>query len=200
MTGKIIKYALSTLIVCMVALLLFSPKFRSELPVMWAALAGSVVDKLEAQLDQGTMALMRFDEEYAKAEQQLVTLRHLKLDAQHSLQRAQENAARYRNQGKEDLALRNDEQAAFFKKQVEDYNATIQRRSEKLVELKHIRELAKEDVRLLRERIFMLQAARGAMDSSRQEEILEKAQQNINSLQSHCNLLSAEIEVIKLTE
>lgn len=184
----------------MVALLLFSPKFRSELPVMWAALAGSVVDKLEAQLDQGTMALMRFDEEYAKAEQQLVTLRHLKLDAQHSLQRAQENAARYRNQGKEDLALRNDEQAAFFKKQVEDYNATIQRRSEKLVELKHIRELAKEDVRLLRERIFMLQAARGAMDSSRQEEILEKAQQNINSLQSHCNLLSAEIEVIKLTE
>ena len=200
MVGKIVKYALCALGVCLVALLLFSQKFRSELPVMWAAVSGSVVDKLEAQLEQGAVALARFDEEYAKAEQKLVTLRHLRLDAEHSEQRAREAAEQYRRQGKEELAQRNEEQAAFFEKQRSSYDTTIQKRSEGLLELKRIRELAREDVRLARERIAMLQAARDAMDNSGQEEMLEKAQQNIRSLQSHCNRLSAEIEVIQLTE
>lgn len=200
MVGKIVKYALCALGVCLVALLLFSQKFRSELPVMWAVVSGSVVDKLEAQLEQGALALARFDEEYAKAEQKLVTLRHLRLDAEHSEQRAREAAEQYRRQGKKELAQRNEEQAAFFEKQRSSYDTTIQKRSEGLLELKRIRELAREDVRLARERIAMLQAARDAMDNSGQEEMLEKAQQNIRSLQSHCNRLSAEIEVIQLTE
>lgn len=200
MVGKIVKYALFALGVCLVALLLFSQKFRSELPVIWAVASGSVVDRLEAQLEQGALALARFDEEYAKAEQKLVTLRHLRLDAEHSEQRAREAAEQYRRQGKEELAQRNEEQAAFFEKQRSSYNVTIQKRSEKLLELKRIRELAREDVRLARERIAMLQATRDAMDNSGHEEELEKAQQNIHSLQSHCNRLSAEIEVIQLTE
>lgn len=200
MINKIVKYALKGLGIFLVALLLFSPRFRSELPVLWAAVSGSVIDKMEAKLDQGTLALARFDEEYTKAEQKLITLKHLKLDAQHSLKRAQEKAAQYRNQGKEELATRNDEQAAFFEKQVADYGVTIDKRSEKLLELKYIRELAREDVRLARERIAMLQATKDAMDSSGQEEMLQKAQENLNSLQSHCNRLSAEIEVIKLTD
>lgn len=200
MIDKLAMYALGALGVCLVAMLLFSPKFRNELPVMWAAASGSVVDKLEAQLDQGTMALVHFDEEYAKAEQKLSTLRHLRLDAQHSMQRAREAAEQYRRQGKNDLASRNEEQALFFDNQLSGYEAAIQKRSEKLVELKRIRELAREDVRLARERIAMLQATRDAMDSRGQEEMLEKARQNIHSLQSHCNQLSAEIEVIGLTE
>ena len=200
MSANFVKYVLIGLGVFVASLLLFSPKFRSELPIIWTTVSGNVVDKMEARLDQGTLALVRFDEEYAKAEQKLISLKHLRLDAQHSLQRAQENAAQYRNQGKEDLARRNDEQAAFFEKQVSDYDVTINKRSAKLVELKHIRELAREDVRLARERIAMLQATRDAMDSSGQEEMLQKAQENINNLQSHCNRLSAEIEVIKLTD
>ena len=200
MVGKIVKYTLCALGVCLAALMLFSPKFRSELPVLWAAASGSVVDKLEAQLEQGAVALARFDEEYAKAEQKLVTLRHLRLDAEHSEQRARETAEQYRRQGKEELAQRNEEQADFFEKQRSSYDASIQKRSEGLVELKRIRELAREDVRLARERIAMLHATRDAMDNSGQEETLEKAQQNIRSLQSHCNRLSAEIEVIQLTE
>ena len=200
MINRIVKYALTALGVFLVALLLFSPKFRRELPILWATVSGSVVDKMEAKLDQGTLALARFDEEYTKAEQKLITLKHLKLDAQHSQKRAEEKAAQYRNQGKEELASRNDEQAAFFEKQVADYETTIDKRSEKLLELKHIRELAREDVRLARERIAMLQATKNAMDRSGQEEMLQKAQENINSLQSHCNRLDAEIEVIKLTD
>ena len=200
MVGKIVKYALCALGVCLVALLLFSQKFRSELPVMWAAASGCVVDKLEAQLEQGALALARFDEEYAKAEQKLATLRHLRLDAEHSVQRAREAAEQYRRQGKEELARRNDEQASYFEKQLSGYEIVIQTRSEKLLELKRIRELAREDVRLARERIAMLQATRDAMDNSGQEDTLEMAQQNIHSLQSHCNRLNAEIEVIQLVE
>ena len=199
MSANFVKYVLIGLGVFVASLLLFSPKFRSELPIIWTIVSGSVVDKMEAKLDQGTLALVRFDEEYTKAEQKLISLRHLKLDAQYSLQRAQEKATQYRSQGKEDLARRNDEQVAFFAKQVEDYDVTIAKRSEKLLELKHIRELAREDVRLAQERIAMLQAMRNAMDSSGQEEMLQKAQENINNLQGHCNRLRAEIEVIILT-
>ena len=199
MPAKFVKYALIGLVVFLAALLIFSPKFRSELPIIWTTVFGNVVDKMEAKLDQGTLALARFDEEYAKAEQKLIALKHLRLDAQHSMKCAQDKSVMYRNQGKEELARRNDEQAAFFEKQVTDYGVTIDKRCEKLLEIKHIRELAREDVRLARERIAILQATRDAMDNSGQEEMLQKAEENIKTLQSHCNRLSAEIEIIRLT-
>lgn len=200
MMTKIIKYTLCALSVLLVALLVFSPSFRREVPIMVSATADHAVGVLEKQLDQGSLALRRFDEEYVKAEQKLVSLRHLRLDAQRGMQRAKETAAQYRSQGKDELARRNEEQAAFYEKQAADYEISIQKRSEKLQELKRIRELAREDVRLARERIVMLQATRDAMDSDGQEEMLQKAQENIESLHSHCNRLNAELEVIKLTD
>lgn len=199
MMEKVFKYVLIGVLL-LAGLMLLCPKFRNALPAMHAAVSGSVVDKMESRLDQGTLALVRFDEEYTKAEQKLIALRHLRLDAQYNMQKAQETAARYRNQGKEELARRNDEQVAFYENQLTGYDVSIGKRSEKLRELKQLRELAREDVRLARERIAMLHATREAMDTGAQEEMLEKAQMSINSLQSHCNRLHAEIEVLKLSE
>ena len=200
MMAVIFKYALCMLGGLLVALLILSPTSRREASVVVLAAADHVVSTLEKRLDQGCLALRRFDEEYAKAEQKLVSLRHLRLDAQHGLQRAKETAMQYRRQGKVELALRNDEQAVFFEKQAANYESVIQKRSEKLLELKRIRELAREEVRLARERLTMLQVAREAIETDGQKEMLQKAQENINNLQSICNRLNAEVEVMQLTD
>ena len=116
------------------------------------------------------------------------------------MRRAQEKASDYRNQGKEELALRNDEQAAFYENQLVGYEKSIESRTNKLQELRTIRERAREDVRLARERIAMLKATRDALDDAEQEEMLEKANKNVQNLQSHCNKLSAEIDILNIED
>lgn len=189
-------------IVCAIVLvaLVCSPAARTELKIICKVVTGQSVAALETRLDQGTLALQRFDTEYAKAEQKLVTLKHLQLDARLCLRRAREKAADYRNQDKEELALRNDEQAAFYEKQLAGYEKSIESRTKKLQELRTIRERAREDVRLARERIAMLKATKDALDDAGQEEMLEKASENVRNLQSSCNKLSAEIDVLKMED
>ena len=177
-----------------------SPKMRESMRAIWLTFTGDAVDLLESQFDQGELALQRFDSEYIKAQQKLATLKTLQAESKLSMRRAQERAADYRRAGKEDLALRNDEQVAFFQKQMEGYENTIASRTAKLIELKALRERAQEDVRLARDRIAILRATRDALDSEQQQENLARAQENINNLQSHCARLSAEIDVINLTE
>ena len=189
-------------VVCAIVLvvLICSPEARTELGIVFKVATGQSVAALESKLDQGTLALQRFDTEYSRAEQKLVTLKHLQLDAQLCLRRAQEKAADYRNQGKEELALRNDEQAAFYEKQLVGYEKSIESRTKKLQELRTIRERAREDVRLARERISMLKATKDALDDSGQEEMLEKASENVRNLQSNCNRLSAEIDILNIED
>ena len=189
-------------VVCVIVLVVLacSPEARTELGIVFKVATGQSVAALEDKLDQGTLALQRFDTEYVKAEQKLVALKHLQLDAKLCLRRAQEKATDYRNQGKEELALRNDEQAAFYENQLVGYEKSIESRTNKLQELRTIRERAREDVRLARERIAMLKATRDALDDAEQEEMLEKANKNVQNLQSHCNKLSAEIDILNIED
>ncbi len=200
MLKKIIRYTLVGCAVFVVLLLMFSPGFRTETRIMFQVVTGQTVAALETQLDQGNLALKRFDEAYAKAEQRLISLKHLQLDAQLCCRRAQERAADYRRRGKEELAVRNDDQVAFYEKQQVGYAKSIASRTQKLEELRNVRERAREDVRLARERIAMLKATRDALDNSGQEEMLEKANENVEALQSKCNKLSAEIEILNMEE
>lgn len=200
MIRKIIVRTFWVIIIAMGITIACSPKMRESIRAVWLTFTGDAVDLLESQFDQGELALQRFDSEYIKAQQKLATLKTLQAESKMSMRRAQEKAADYRRSGKEDLALRNDEQVAFFQKQMEGYENTIASRAAKLVELKVLRERAQEDVRLARERIAILRATRDALDSEQQQENLARAQENINNLQSRCARLSAEIDVINLTE
>lgn len=201
MTSNIIKYALCGIAALVLLLLIFSSGFRTETEIIVKTAAGQGVEALESRLDQGRLALQKFDAEYAKAEQKLISMKHLQLDAQLCMRRAREKAAAYRAQGKEELALRNDEQGAFYQKQLANYEKSIPARTAKLQELSSIRELTKEDVRLARERIAILKATRDTLnDQSGQEEMIEKANGNIANLQSYCNQLSAEIDVLNMEE
>lgn len=200
MIRKIIVRTFWVIIIAMGITIACSPKMRESMRAIWLTFTGDAVDLLESQFDQGELALQRFDSEYIKAQQKLTTLKTLQAESKLSMRRAQERAADYRRAGKEDLALRNDEQVAFFQKQMEGYENTIASRTAKLIELKALRERAQEDVRLARERIAILRATRDALDSEQQQENLARAQENINNLQSHCARLSAEIDVINLTE
>lgn len=200
MIRKIIVRTFWVIIIAMGITIACSPKMRESMRAIWLTFTGDAVDLLESQFDQGELALQRFDSEYIKAQQKLATLKTLQAESKLSMRRAQERAADYRRAGKEDLALRNDEQIAFFQKQMEGYENTIASRTAKLIELKALRERAQEDVRLARERIAILRATRDALDSEQQQENLARAQENINNLQSHCARLSAEIDVINLTE
>lgn len=196
--GKLIGKIAAVVCAVVLVVLACSPEVRTELGIVFKVATGQSVAALETKLDQGTLALQRFDTEYAKAEQKLVTLKHLQLDAQLCLRRAREIATDYRNQGKEELALRNDEQSDFYEKQLAGYEKSIESRTKKLQELRTIRERAREDVRLARERIAMLKATKDALDDSGQEEMLEKASENVRNLQSSCNELSAGIDVLNM--
>ena len=46
----------------------------------------------------------------------------------------------------------------------------------------------------------MLKATRDALDDAEQEEMLEKANKNVQNLQSHCNKLSAEIDILNIED
>lgn len=200
MIAKYIKYGVVTLLTVLLGSLACSENLRYEATLLWTVVTGDAVDKLELQVDQGTLALQRFDNAYVRAQQNLSQLQHVYRDTQLSITRSRERARDFRAQGKEDLAQRNDEQADIYAEQLSALEQNIERRSAKLIELKSRRERAREDVRLARERIAMLVATRDALDQSGMQETLERAEQNVRNLQSNCNKLSAEIDVLNLTE
>lgn len=200
MVAKYVKYGVVALLAVLLGSLACSENLRYEVTLLWTVATGDAVDKLELQVDQGSLALQRFDNAYVRAQQKLSQLQHVYRDTQLSITRSRERARDLRAQGKEDLALRNDEQAELYAGQLSTLEQNIEHRSAKLIELKSRRERAREDVRLARERIAMLVATRDALDQTGMQETLERAEQNIRNLQSNCNKLSAEIDVLNLTE
>ncbi len=197
---NIIKYIISLVVAAVLLTLACSENLRNELAVIWVTATGDAVDKLELQVDQGPLALQRFDNAYSRAQQNLTKLKAVSSDNRLNMRRAKERAADFRAQGKEELALRNEEEATYYEGQVAACEQTIERHTAKLIELKGVRERAREDVRLARERIAILSATRDALDRTGMQETLERAEQNVHNLQSSCNKLSAEIDVLNLTE
>lgn len=200
MIAKIIKYTILALVLALGAGIAFSPDFRGELRIMGAALTNNSVAKLEAQLDQGELALLRYDEAKNKAEKKLSTMLRTLKDLQMNIARKQEKVADYREQGREDLAMRNEEQINIMQQQLEMFSKSTEKLQSSLERISLIRSRAREDVQLIRERIAILSTAKEALDDQGMTELLEKAEQNVSSLQNQCNKLAAEVEVLNMDE
>lgn len=200
MIGKIIKYTLLAVVVLFAGTLIFSEETRMDFKVMWASFTKNQVAKLEVQLDQGELALTRYDEAKRKAEQRLVTISRLQKDLQLQATRTKDIIEDYRREGKEDLIARNEEQLVFIQNQQEMYKQSQERIAASLERVKSIRIRAKEDIRLARDRIAILSTAKEALDEHGITQMLEKAEQNVVSLQTQCNKLEAEVEVLNMEE
>lgn len=197
---KIIKYIISLVAAAVLLTLVCSANLRNELVAIWVAATGDAVDKLELQADQGSLALQHFDSVFKDEQQRLRIWTQTSKDNLQSMRAAKARAAALRAQGKENMAIQNDEAAAYYEGRVEFYEQKVQHHEAKLIELKGVRECAREEVRLLRERIAILSSTREALDSQDMQEMLDRAEQNVRNLQRSCNKLSAEIEVLSLTE
>lgn len=200
MIGKIIKYTLLAVVVLFAGTLIFSEETRMDFKVMWASFTKNQVAKLEVQLDQGELALTRYDEAKRKAEQRLVTISRLQKDLQLQATRTKDIIEDYRREGKEDLIARNEDQLVFIQNQQEMYKQSQERIAASLERVKSIRIRAKEDIRLARDRIAILSTAKEALDEHGIAQMLEKAEQNVVSLQTQCNKLEAEVEVLNMEE
>lgn len=155
-----------------------------------------ILKKLEKQVDQGDLALTRFDRAYTNASKKLIALKTLKADALSNMERAQAKVKEYEAAGNTSLAQKNRQQAEFFEKQYNSYDETLVRRAKKLKELKQKREELFEDVHLLRERIAYLESMRDALSEEDTQSVLRDAESRIAEVQHRCNELSAEVELL----
>lgn len=200
MIKKIIIYSTAALALLFVGTIVFSPEYRADVKIAWYAFVGDKVSRMEAQVDQGTLALARYDQAYNSAYNKLTALMGTQTDAAVSVRRFREDAETQRREGREDLALRSEEQAAFFESKQEAVKNSIEKRKVKLAELKKIRERAYQDVRFARQRIAMMQTMRDSLDDAGMQDVLDKAEQNVANLQSNCNKLNAEIDVLMMLD
>ena len=200
MIGKIIKYSLMTMVVLFAGTLIFSEETRTDLKNIWYTFTKNQVGRLESKVNQGELALMRYDEAKRKAEQRLITITRLQKDLQMKAARTKELIEDYRSQGKEDLIARNEEQLNFIQNQQEMYKQSEERIRASLGRVKTVRTRAREDIRLARDRIAILNTAKEALDNQDMEQLLAKAEQNVSSLQSQCSKLEAEVEVLNMEE
>lgn len=197
---QIIKYVVSGIVLLFVAGLIFSPSFRMEMKLIWTAMVGNAVDKLEAQLDQGELALAKYDQAYALQKSKLQKLIGVKKDAELAEKKELKKADDYRKKGKEDLALRCENSAKDWKARYDQADETAKKMEPKLQEVETLRERAYEDVRIARQHIATLKAMSDAMDDEEVQKLMDEAEQNVTNLQSHCNSLEAQIEVLQLTD
>ncbi len=197
---QIIKYVVGGIVLLFVAGLIFSPSFRMEMKLIWTAMVGNAVDKLEAQLDQGELALAKYDQAYALQKSKLQKLIGVKKDAELAEKKELEKADDYRKKGKEDLALRCENSAKDWKARYDQADETAKKMEPKLQEVETLRERAYEDVRIARQHIATLKAMSDAMDDEEVQKLMDEAEQNVTNLQSHCNSLEAQIEVLQLTD
>lgn len=197
---QIIKYVVGGIVLLFVAGLIFSPSFRMEMKLIWTVVVGNAVDKLEAQLDQGELALAKYDQAYALQKSKLQKLIGVKKDAELAKKKELEKADDYRKKGKEDLALRCENSAKDWKARYDQADETAKKMEPKLQEVETLRERAYEDVRIARQHIATLKAMSDAMDDEEVQKLMDEAEQNVTNLQSHCNSLEAQIEVLQLTD
>lgn len=200
MLKKIIIYSIAALLLLFVGTIICSAEYRSDVKILWYSFVGDKISRMEAQVDQGTLALARYDQAYNTAYNKLTALMGAQADAGVGVRRFREAAEAQRQEGREDLALRSEEQAAFFESKQEAVKNSIEKRKTKLEELKKLRERAYQDVRFARQRIAMMQTMRDSLDDAGMQDVLDKAEQNVANLQSNCNRLNAEIDVLLMLD
>ncbi|MBE6419950.1 MAG: hypothetical protein E7031_07425 [Akkermansiaceae bacterium] len=197
---KIIGYIAGGIALLFVAGLIFSEEFRMEMKLIWITVTGSTIDKLELQLDQGELALSRYDQAVRLQQNKLAKLYGVIKDAEMGEKKNKEKAADYRKEGKEDLALRHEEAAKKCREQANLAGSKVEKMEESLKKVKNLRERARADVNIARQNIATLKTMEDALDDSGIQELLDKAEQNVTNLQSQCNQIEAEIEVLSLTD
>lgn len=207
MIGKIIKYTVSLVLGLLLVAIICSPKIRTALGNALAdteTIIGVGVDstlkKMEGQVDQGELALARFDEIYSTQKNKLATLKGNQRDCMLAIQRIKERSESMRRMGKTHLESRSESEIAFYQERYDKLSRTIELREPKLKEVKRLREITYEDVRNARYRINMLKANRDAMDDEDLQRELDRAQENVANLQAQCNRLHSEVEVLELLD
>ncbi len=197
---KIITCLLATVAVLSMVWVLLPQSARMSIVAVLRVGGMGIVAEIEKQVDEGQLALEHVDAAYRQAEQKLIQLKALKMDAAVSLEQAENRVADYEKRGRTDLAAKNRQQVDFFRKQFEGYDRSIVSRTQKLEEIGVLRSRAREDVRLVREKVAYLRATRDALDSEGQRETLEHVDQLINQMHQSCNRLTAEVEVLNMEE
>lgn len=194
---KVIKYTVTGVLAAAVLSMICSENLRNELAVMWAAATGDVVDRLELQLDQGSLALRRYENIIITEQRKLTRLKAVHGDHLNNVSSKQERARSWRAQGRLDLAQRDEAAAAISAEQAAACEKSIEKRTAKLIELKTLRERARLEVNNTRELVALLSATRDALEQEGLQDTLDNAEQNIRNLQSYCNRLQAEVEVLQ---
>lgn len=197
---RMIKYTVAGALAALVLTFACSEELRNEAAVMWVAATGDIVDRFELELNQGTLALQRYDNAFIKEQQKLTRLKAVHRDNLLSADVKRERARSWRAQGKEDLALRDEAAAALYAEHATACEKSIEKRTAQLIELKALRERARLDVGNARELIAILAATQDALDQEGRQETLDRAEQNIRNLQSYCNRLQAGVEVLQEIE
>lgn len=132
MLKKIITYSVAGFVLLFAATIVFSPEYRSDVKVIWYTFVGDKIALMETQVNQGDMALKRYDQVFNTAYNKLTTLVGTQADCKVSARRFREMAETQRRQGREDLAIRSEEQALFFETKLETIANSIEKRKKKL--------------------------------------------------------------------
>lgn len=193
---KYMKYVAYSALILFLSGLLFSPRFRSDVKMWTAVVFSDAVGRMEAQVDQGELALKRYENIYIKEMEKVQILHKVIKDYQVSLDREEEAVVQCEREGRDDLASLHRKQVDFLKQKLEMTEKRGVRKLESLRKIKTICERGKLDVTLAKERIALLAASREVMDDAGMEEELAKAEKNISNLKSSCNKLEAEVEIL----
>ncbi len=197
---KYMKYVAYAALILFLSGLLFSPSFRTDVKMWTAVVFSDAVGRMEAQVDQGELALKRYENIYIKEMEKVQILHKVIKDYQVSLDREVEAVAQCEREGREDLATMHRKQVDFLKQKLEMAERRGVRKLESLRNIKTICERGKLDVTLAKERIALLAASREVMDDAGMEEELAKAEKNISNMKSSCNKLEAEVEILYAME
>lgn len=207
MIGKVMKYTVGILLGLLLVVIICSPKIRTALgnaledtETIIEVGVDSSLKKMENQVDQGELALARFDEIYSTQKNKLASLKGIQKDCQLAIRRIKERSESMRRMGKTHQDSRSEEEIAFYQERYDKVVRTIELREPKLKEVKRLCEIAYEDVRNARHRINMLKATRDSMDDEELQRALDRASENVAHLQNQCNRLHSEVEVLELLD
>lgn len=200
MIQNIIKKAICIAVLIIAAGLILSPRLRESVMCLFMSAHETAIAKLEAQANDGDMALSRYEQAYREQANKLSSTIRLRDNAVYEIERAQRRAEEFRAAGKETQALLNERDVERQKRQHERACRRIEKLAPGVKKLREKMEIAREEVRIMRKNIIELSSMRDAMDDSGLQELLDKADQNIANLNSQLNAINAEIEVLELID
>lgn len=200
MLHNIIKTLFYIVALAIAAGLIFSPRLRESVMCVFMSAHDSAIAKLEAQADDGDLALSRYEQAYREQANKLSNTIRLRDNAAYEIERAQRRANEFRASGKETQALLNEKDIERQKRQHERACRRIEKLGPGVKKLREKMEIAREEVRIMRKNIIELSSMRNAMDDSGLQEILDKADLSIANLNSQLNAINAEIEVLELID